>query len=60
MAEENTDAKASDEQKSESALPAIGRQKSGLSITPMKTFIGNRPIAPNDSEGEDALMGYLD
>ncbi|NJK72529.1 MAG: hypothetical protein HC926_04335 [Synechococcaceae cyanobacterium SM2_3_60] len=24
------------------------------------TFLGNRPIAANEAQGEDALMGYLD
>ena len=60
VTEENTEAKTTDERTSEeNAMPEIGGKK-GLSIAPAKSFIGNRPIASNQAEGEDALMGYLD
>ncbi|MGK7910324.1 MAG: hypothetical protein AB4050_02410 [Synechococcus sp.] len=34
--------------------------RKGLVMPESKTSIGNRPIASNEAEGEDALMGYLD
>ena len=34
--------------------------RKGLIVPDSKTSIGNRPIASNEAEGDDALMGYLD
>ncbi|MGK7907253.1 MAG: hypothetical protein AB4040_08515 [Synechococcus sp.] len=59
MSEENTNSSPESKQVPESLKPTVGVRK-GLVIPESKTFIGNRPIASNQPEGDDALMGYLD
>ena len=62
MSDENTTSSPTsnqDEQPSEPQAFPVGIRK-GLIVPESKTFIGNRPIASNEAEGEDALMGYLD
>ena len=59
MSEENTNSSPDLQASPESLQPTIGIRK-GLAIPESKFFIGNRPIASNQPEGDDALMGYLD
>ena len=58
MTEENTPSTPAPQGTGQSPV-AVGSNK-GLMTPGSKTFIGNRPIASNEAEGDDALMGYLD
>ncbi|MEL7083259.1 MAG: hypothetical protein AAF268_01300 [Cyanobacteria bacterium P01_A01_bin.3] len=62
MSDENATSSAISNQGSPDSKPQqlqVSIRK-GLIMPESKTSIGNRPIASNESEGDDALMGYLD